>query len=492
MTTSDIPVLIVGAGPAGLTASLLLSRLGVDSLLVERRATTSPLPRARGVHARAMEILRGCGLEPALREVELPITPGAEWRARLTGPPLREDVPRSAPTTSPCDGLSVAQDVFESVLTAHLTAPIRRGVALESFTTIPDGVRATVHDEASGRRETVRARWLIAADGARSGVRERLGIAMRGPADLGRHRLVAFRADLTPWTGPRPRGIYFLTESSAALVWTHPDHRWMVSLPETDGGEPPDIAALLGVPVEVLAGGPWTAAAQTAERYADGPVFLVGDAAHRFPPAGATGLSAAIHDAHNLVWKLAAVFHGHAGPALIDSYRAEREPVGSRNADETGEAWTRIFSGTGAPFAGRSLAQIDMGYQYRSAVITADGTPDADPPGADYKQDAAPGCRAPHLWLSDGRSTLDLFGTDHTLLTAPTGTGWRRAAEPAAARLGVPLSSHVITDPDWPTAYGTTPDGAVLVRPDGHVAWRHAGPATADGLLAALTTATAR
>jgi putative polyketide hydroxylase len=492
MTTADVPVLIVGAGPAGLTSSLLLSRLGVDSLLVERRATASPLPRARGVHARAMEILRGCGVEPALRAVELPITPGAEWRARLTGPPLREDVPGRSTETSPCDGLSVAQDVFESVLTAHLTAPIRRGVALESFTTTPDGVRATLHDTASGRRETVRARWLIAADGARSGIREHLGIAMRGPADLGRQHLVSFRADLTPWTGPRPRGIYFLTEAGAALVWTHPDHRWMVSIPETDGGEPPDVAALLGIPVEVLAGGPWTAAAQTAERYADGPVFLLGDAAHRVPPAGATGLSAAIHDAHNLAWKLAAVFHGHAGPALLDSYRTEREPVGIRNADETAEAWTRIYSGAGAPFAGRSLAQIDMGDQYRSALITGDGTPDADPPGADYKQDAAPGCRAPHLRLSDGRSTLDLFGTDHTLLTAPPGADWRRAAAPAAARLGVPLSSDVITDPAWPAVYGTTPDGAVLVRPDGHVAWRHAGPATADGLLAALTTATAR
>ncbi|SNT28507.1 tetracenomycin A2 monooxygenase-dioxygenase [Asanoa hainanensis] len=490
--TIEVPVLIVGAGPAGLTSSLLLSALGVDSLLVERRATSSPLPRARGVHARAMEILRGVGLEAALRAVELPILPGAEWRARLSGPPLREDVPgqRTRAATSPCEGLSVAQDVFESVLAGHLTAPIRRGVALESFTTAPDGVRATLRDVASGHREAVHARWLIAADGARSGVRERLGITMQGPADLGRQWLVAFRADLTARTGPRPRGIYFLTESGAALVWTHPDHRWMISVP--DSGGPPDVAALLGVPVEVLAGNPWTAAAQTASRYADGPVFLVGDAAHRFPPAGATGLSAAIHDAHNVAWKLAAVAHGHAGPALLDSYRTEREPVGARNAGETGAAWRRIFAGTGAPFAGRSLAQIDMGYQYRSAVVTSDGTPEADPPGADYEPTAAPGCRAPHLPLGDGRSTLDLFGREHTLLTAPPGDGWRTAAAAAGPRLGIPLSSHVIADPSWPTAYGTGPTGAVLVRPDGHVAWRHPGTGAGSELLAALTTAIAR
>ncbi|WP_459348962.1 aromatic-ring hydroxylase C-terminal domain-containing protein, partial [Asanoa ferruginea] len=109
-------------------------------------------------------------------------------------------------------------------------------------------------------------------------------------------------------------------------------------------------------------------------------------------------------------------------------------------------------------------------------MITPDGAAAADPPGADYKPVTAPGCRAPQLWLADGRSTLDLFGTEHALLTTPTGADWRRAAEPAAPGLGVPLKTHVMTDPDWPTAYGTTPAGAVLVRADGHVAWRHPGP----------------
>lgn len=147
---AEVPVLIVGGGPAGLTASLLLSRHGVESLLVDKRATESPLPRARGVHARAMEILRVCGVEPDLRAVELPITPGAEWRARLTGAPAREDVPTAAAGTdvSPCEGLSVSQDVFESVLREHArgyaSARLLAATLLESLEVSDTGVEATL------------------------------------------------------------------------------------------------------------------------------------------------------------------------------------------------------------------------------------------------------------------------------------------------------------------------------------------------------------
>lgn len=504
----EVPVLIVGGGPAGLTGSLLLSRYGVGSLLIDKRAGDFPLPRARGVHARAMEIMRGCGVEPDLRAVELPITPGAQWQTTLTGPPIREDVPGAAAQTdvSPCKGLSVSQDVFESVLRGHArgyaAARLWTGSLLEGFEMCEAGVEASVVDCHSGRRSRVRARWMIAADGARSGIRERLGIGMTGPDDLGRQWMVAFRADLSPYTGSHPRGIYFLTDTGAALIWTHPDHRWVISLPDAAEDRDPQatVRAVLGVPdlpIEVLGASHWTAAAQTAGRYSQGPVFLAGDAAHRFPPAGATGVSAAMHDVHNLAWKLAAVWRGHAGPALLASYPAEREAVGHRNTDETGTAWARVFAANGAPFAGRSLAQIDMGYQYRSAVITDDGSPGADPPGSDYQPTATPGCRAPHLWLDSGTSTIDLFDRNLVLLTAQPGAPWRDAAATASCALGIPVDSHIIANPGWPGRYGVTPAGAVLVRPDGHVAWR--SPTTPppgeltphDLVLAALKTSTA-
>jgi putative polyketide hydroxylase len=488
-SAAEVPVLIVGGGPAGLTASVLLSRHGIQTMLIDKHAAMSPLPRARGVHARAMEILRVCGVEPDMRRLELKISPGAEWRARLAGPAEREDVPGgpAASQVSPCEGLSVSQDVFESVLREHARgydlAQVRAGVELESLDLAGGAVHAVVHERASGQRTRVRARYVIAADGARSAIRQWLGISMNGPGDLGSQRMIAFRADLSEWTGPRPRGIYFLTDSAAALIWTHPGHRWVLNEPGTAAnGEPTDpvtaIRAALGVgdlPIEVLGSSRWTAAAQTAARYSSGPVFLAGDAAHRFPPAGATGIGTAIQDVHNLAWKLAAVLHGRAGTALLDSYAAEREAVGRRNAAETGAAWSRVWNPGGVPFAGRSLRQIDMGYQYQSAVITPDGSPDADQPGTDYTPTGTPGCRAPHLWIGTPRglrSTIDLFDDTFVLLCAPPGYAWPPAARAVARRLGVPIHTYTIDGAAWPGFYGVSPTGAVLVRPDGHIAWR--------------------
>lgn len=493
----EVPVLVVGGGPAGVTTSILLSRLGIDSLVVEKHQQLSPLPRARGVHARAMEILRSCHVEHEMRSHALPITPGVEWRSDLTCPPAHE-LAMSGPDeveVSPCEGLATAQDVFESVLRDALghdqtldpgaVADLRMGTELVEVDVTADGVRSTLRNGSTGSTHEVRTRYLVAADGARSTMRRRLGIEMVGSPDLGSQLSIAFRADLHEHTGRVPRGLYFLTDSGAALFSTHPDDRWAISVPHLH--DQPDPVAVVrsatgiaDLDVEVITANVWTAAAMSATTYAGERIFLIGDAAHQTPPMGATGISTAMADAHNLAWKLAAVLEGRAGEALLATYSAEREPVGRHNAEGLGAAWMAMLSGAGLS-AAPDIRQLDMGYQYASTAITPElDDPDDDmptsplPPVDGYRPSAAPGCRAPHVWVDRTHdiSTIDLVGPMLTLLTGPSGRPWRDAAESATRQLGTPVAQPVIEAPAWQAAYGVEPTGAVLVRPDGHVTWR--------------------
>lgn len=505
----EVPVLVVGAGPVGLAMSLMLSRHGVASTTIDKRSEISPLPRARGVHARAMEILRVCGVEPDLRAAELPITPGAVFLPRLDTLPSRiiRIGSAEADEISPSEGLAISQDIFEGILSQHARrreqAQLLRGVQLTSFVTDDSGVLASVLDTATGTRRHVRARYLIAADGAASGIRRQLGIRMQGPGDVGQRVSIWFRADLTRWTGTRPMGIYQLQDSGAVLIWTHQDHRWtVVTMPGATDTDPTEVVrTAIGVTdlhVEIQGTSRWTATAQWAPTNHVGPVFLIGDAAHRYPPAGATGISTGIADAQNLAWKMAAVLGGRSGADLLTTYDTERTSVAHRNAVEMLGLWYQ-FTGAQQPAHNaplRSMRQVDMGYQYRSDITLDDGSADADPPGTDYVPTAAPGCRAPHIWVDGrprGRSSIDLFSTDFTLLCGPAGSAtWTRAVDTAHTDLGVPVTAVRVTNPSWEPLYGVRGSGAVLVRPDGHIAWRH--PDTADPTTAArtLTDALAR
>jgi hypothetical protein len=304
---------------------------------------------------------------------------------------------------------------------------------------------------------------------------------------------VLFRADLWSTLGDERFGLYQLTGPvPGVFVPTGADDRWVLGMPFDPRTEDPAgfdaercielirrAAGLPGLDVEVLASMPITFMAQAAERVRDGNVFLIGDAAHRMPPMGGRGLNTAVADAFGLSWKLAWVARGWAGETLLETHEAERGPVGRFNL---------ALAMPNNPAATPDGLREDLGYVYRSAVIDADGGP--EPASSHlFPTTATPGARLPHAWLAGPRgpiSTLDLVGSGLTLLTGPQGEPWLAAAEACSLDSPMPLSAHAIgvdldsRDGDFCERFGLGADGAVLVRPDGHIAWRREAGSVTD------------
>ncbi|MFG3549044.1 FAD-dependent monooxygenase [Streptomyces sp. NPDC047725] len=505
------PVLVVGAGLVGLSTSLFLSWHGVRHLLVERHAGTSIHPRAWGLYPRTLELLDAVGVTDAL------LTEAAGFAGHtlngkvesLAGPeisvtriPEPEDVGDISPVTRI---LSLSQDRIEPILlrrARELGADVRFGTELRDPVQDADGVTATLRDRETGAERRVRARYLIAADGARGSVREHLGIARQGRGTI-RHQIsIVFRADLHgPLRGrrfavcrianPLVDGVlgHDDTLRRGTLIVTHDPHTDPVTAytPERCTELVRAAVGVPGLPVTVLSTLPWEMAALVAERYAEGRVFLVGDAAHVIPPVGGYGANTGIQDAHNLAWKLAAVLRGQAGEALLGSYDAERRPVGRATVRQ---AALRLAARTGKGGGPDDAAVADtlsvmFGYRYRSAAVIADEEEQdgAAPDFADPRTlSGAPGTRVPHLWLGagDGRtvSTLSLVDRRPLLMAGAKAAEWCDAARAVARRTGIDLDVVRLGDDvtererSWHDATGVTETGAVLIRPDGFVAWR--------------------
>lgn len=526
MPNIDIPVLIVGGGPTGLAASLLLSRHGVQSLLVERHPGTSVHPKARGLNVRTLELFRVWGLEPAVRAAA-----GHLDRARdvVWAPTLVASETRRMPyggagerwaTDSPTTSVGCVQNELEAVLLEAARAPrlgdLRFGHELTGLAQDRESVTATVMNRANEQVTTVRAKWVIAADGAASPLRSMLGIRMVGPGALFHRMAIYFRADLRDVGTSRPALMYLVAppEGSGVIAPVNLADLWMYMAPyDPDHGDRPEdftdrrcvqlVRGAVGMEdlaVEVLSALPWSGAAAVAERFRAGRVFLAGDAAHLIPPAGGQAMNVGIQDVHNLAWKLAGQLGGWAGAGLLDTYESERRPFAlAVNEDVT----RNVAAGPNAPrlehFSNRGRV---LGLSYDSTAIIPDGTepPTMANPVVDYVPTARPGGRAPHCWLWHGGrriSTLDLFDKNFVLLTGSAGKTWMAAAEQVAAGSGIPLCCYAV-GPDgplvdntgeWANLYGVGPYGAVLVRPDGHVAWRAktAGPRPASHFADALS-----
>ncbi|WP_327683552.1 FAD-dependent oxidoreductase [Kitasatospora sp. NBC_00458] len=516
-----VPVLIVGGSLVGLSASLFLGRLGVRHLLVEKHADTSHHPRGRGNNVRTMELYRVAGIEPAIREAASVLAPnhGILQAPSLTGEEqewlFREIDPGGRLARfSPSAWCLCSQNDLEPVLlrtARELGADIRFSTELVSFEQDAEGVTALLRSRETGEERRVRADYLVAADGPRSPVREALGIGQSGKGELFHNVSITFRAKrLAEVVGDRHFIACYLTapEADGALLPVDNHEEWVFHAPwHPEHGEPLEaftdercvrhIRAAVGVPdldVEVTGKAPWHAAERVADRYSAGRVFLAGDSAHEMSPTGAFGSNTGIQDAHNLAWKLAAALCGWGGPGLLETYGSERRPV-ARVTGERASARSAEHSHPGyavVPGVGRQagVLSVALGYRYRSGAVT--GTDPAGPvvPEA-FESAGEPGSRAPHQWLLRAGvrlSTLDLYEQAVVLLTGPEGGPWHAAARRAADRLAVPLDAYRIGDGveddlapepggDFAALHGVRPDGALLVRPDGFVAWRSEGAA---------------
>ncbi|MFI6319976.1 FAD-dependent monooxygenase [Nonomuraea sp. NPDC050556] len=506
-----VPVLIVGAGYAGLSAAALLALRDVPVILVERHATTSIQPKAFGVNPRAMELLRPLpGIEKAFSEISAGISDGMRIAiaSSLKDPNPHmiisdeaEDFSFLADAT-PVAQIGAPQADIERVLRTkaeELGADLRFSTELVSLEQDPDGVTAVVRT-AEGE-STIRADYVVAADGYRSPIRSWLGIPTSGKGDLGRIRSILFDADLSGLVRDREVTLWYLQNehfSGAIITGTGVGaHGMGVNFDPAKGESEADfteerctelIRIGTGTPdleVKIKDQATFVMAHNLADRYREGRVFLAGDSAHTMPPTGGQGGSTALQDGCDIAWRLWLVISGQAGPEFLDTYDAERRPLGKLTADaQLANLGERMPPAQRADYPEQPIADpfsALLGLRYHSSAIIEDAGDDGSLIEPERLPVGRPGSRAPHVvldWDGSAISTIDLFGAGFVLLAGPDGREWATAARTVSARLGVRLTPHRLggelrdVQGTWAARYGVTSGGAVLVRPDGYMAWR--------------------
>ncbi|MFE2755216.1 FAD-dependent monooxygenase [Actinosynnema sp. NPDC059335] len=504
-----VPVLVAGGGVTGLSAAVFLAWYGVPTVLVERRGEPLAEPRARALNPRTMELYRAVGLEDAIRAVRSPIADHGvvahvETLAGAELLRLPDRLGTGPDPHSPCEWAAIDQDQLEPLLRDRAVAAgvdVRYGTEVVAVRDRPDGVVAVLRCHRTGCEEEVVADHLVAADGAHSPVRRLLGIGHGGPGTLARKLNVYFDADLRePLRGRRivaltvrnPAVQGFLTPVDGVKRW-----RFALSLgPDDDTAMTEErcvglVRAAVGVddlPITLdhVSDVPWEIAGRVADRMCAGRVLVAGDAAHTMPPVGTFGVATGVQDAFNLAWKLALRHRGQAGPGLVASYETERLPVARHTTGLTVKRYGLVNGNAGDPRESARRQRMAMyGYTYPDGAIVPDGaTP--DPVEDPERPSGAPGTRAPHVPVEhDGQpvSPVDLMGRDFVLLTGVADTGWARTATLAAERTGVGVEHHRTRHLD---RFGVTDAGAVLIRPDGFIAWRTPGADDSDTLVAAI------
>ena len=491
------PVLVVGGSLVGVSTAMFLEWKYIKTIVVERHASTSKHPRAIGYTPRTLELFRAVGLGPRvppapanfrLLRARIQSLAGdwyeqTEWTPENTKDEKRE--------YSPCLGAAIAQDRLEPILrdkASEFGADIRFSTELVGFEQDANGVTACLREQ-NGREYTVRAQYMVAADGAQGPVRKALGIGKQGRGHMRTVRSVLFQAPLDEYLAKGVMQFEVEQPDLRAFLTTYNDGRWVLmfkdDIERDEAALREAIFKVIGrtdVPVEIITTGRWDLSATVSDSFASGRIFLAGDSAHTLPPTrGGYGANTGISDAHNLAWKLAAVLSGEARPELLETYAAERRPVALLRHQQifARPDYKRDAAGIaeGEPIIDDDA--MEFGQLYRSGAVIGAGEnlPAALRPDQWKGQ---PGTRAPHLWLTkDGEriSTLDLFQHSWVLLTEDP--RWIQNGEEAAKQLGLKLSCVVMGQdfqPEEPgvfsTAFGLRSSGTSLVRPDGFIAWR--------------------
>jgi 2-polyprenyl-6-methoxyphenol hydroxylase-like FAD-dependent oxidoreductase len=490
-------VVIAGAGPVGLALACELGMRGVDCLLIEKRDGSITVPRQSMVSARNMEFCRRWGVAEAVRTAVWPESRPRDFiyvdnlrgqelmRVKVSAQRDHYDFTPEAPCPCP-------QIYFDPILLArvrtfsHVT--VRYNAALEGFSQDGDGVTTRITDLATGSIDTIRTGYLIGCDGPAGMVRDALGIGLDGLGVVAMSVNIYFRS--VALASVHDKGwarFYRIIDESGCwseLIPIDGRELWRLTVFDDPASsvDPEELLRRMAggdFPHETLNVSRWERRDFVAQSYGSGRVLIAGDAAHECSPTGGIGMHTGLEEVVNLGWKLAAMIEGWGGPALIPSYQSERRPVARRNVEFATRSFRAIARLPGWPVPGgwhpnTSWLSVPehLKFQYiyeDSPICVPDGTPAPDPEPPRFVPTTRPGARAPHAWLEDGRSMLDLFGTGFTLLQLgkPTPDA-ARLADAARAR-GVPLREVAISDS---TIAGLYEQRLVLVRPDGHVAWR--------------------
>ena len=516
--TQEVPVLIIGGGPVGLALAADLGWRGIECLVVEKGDGEIFHPRANTVNSRSMEYCRRWGISDRVINAGAPpdfpldivyVTSLQGYEiARIDRPTYggTQPLPTTPERSQRCNQIFF-DPIMRDLAGSFPCVTLRFECSFESFVETEEGILATVRDLANDRTETIAAQYLAACCGGQSAVPGALGVQWQGQPVLGHHLNIFLRIpELWKHHDKGKTAFYFFIDPKGgnhSLIEVDGDTRWRLGVElgaEPIAPESVDVDELVRrwigpeVPVEVISALPWTCRSIVADCWRRGPVFLAGDAVHQHSPQGGFGMNTGLGDAVNLSWKLAAALEGWAGPDLLDSYQAERMPAAQRIVHQATVMQTDVADpatlaqiDTSTPEGERVRSEVGdyivrertqifvsdgivLGAAYDpSPIICADGTPAPKFSVTDYTPTARPGSRAPHAWVREGQSTLDLYGRKYVLLAFEPSEADPSGLVKAATTRNMPLETIRIDNPEIAALYAGR---LVLVRPDGHVAWR--------------------